>query len=711
MPMENTEKTDREQLYDSLPGVGVMTDIIATELPENITINVRSLLCIVEDILKHAISPSEVVEQPELDLLRGMNNNPQLLKLLAHDILRIRAEILCYTESGDLLKEEEVAERIFITVSRYSWEVKLVMVLAAFAVNYGDCLLTSQLDTVNPMARLISFLKQLPIGLSVLHHEQNSSSIITNTKKSSETEMINAISKLIQSILSITETIVEFFELPAGYITNDDSSSLSRATSLIQPAIYWTIRCIMACVSQFNGLLKVSDQVMEPWEFSLPSWDHKIDRIRGNLRHEINSCRQQIEHTKHKQVHENLVELFRTTQAYNTKILKALLCTKDALPLLDGSSKIRVGVEALRRKTVMLLISDPQISQAELLILEQIYNDVRLEKSERPYEVIWLPVHNTTQSMGWTDTMQHKFDQVRSSMPWYSLYHPSFLDPAAIQFIKEQWHFEKKKPIIVVLDPQGKVTCHNAIHMMWIWGITAFPFTKIREADLWNSEKWTIEFIVNGIDPTVLDWIREDKFVCLYGGEDINWVRIFTTTMQRVVLESKINLEMLYVGKSKPKEQVKKIIDIIMKERLSHCWQDPMSIWFFWDRLESMWYSKLQHTRTIDNDPVLREITTMLTFDGSNDGWAILTKGSGEMVKAHGSKMLEVLAKFNEWKIKVEQHGFIQAIVRALDSYPSHGHCSCLVLPGMTPGKIHELSCTECGRPMELYTLYQCCDN
>ncbi|KAI3868784.1 hypothetical protein MKX03_033602 [Papaver bracteatum] len=234
---------------------------------------------------------------------------------------------------------------------------------------------------------------------------------------------------------------------------------------------------------------------------------------------------------------------------------------------------------------------------------------------------------------------------------------------------------------------------------MWIWGITAFPFTNIREADLWDSEKWTIEFIVNGIDHTVLDWIREDKFVCLYGSEDINWVRIFATTMQRVMQESKTNLEMLYVGKSNPKEQVKNIIDIIMKERLSHCW------------LKSMWYSKLQHTRSIDNDPMMREITTMLTFDGSGDGWAILTKGSGEIVKAHGSKMLEVLAKFNEWKTNVEQNGFAQAIARALDTYPSHEHCSCLVLPGMTPGKTHELSCTECGRPMELYTLYQCCDN
>lgn len=73
-------------------------------------------------------------------------------------------QILCYTESGDPWEEQEVAKRIFITVSRYSWEVKLVMVLAAFAVNYGDCLLTSQLNTVNPMLGRYQFLSSYPLA-------------------------------------------------------------------------------------------------------------------------------------------------------------------------------------------------------------------------------------------------------------------------------------------------------------------------------------------------------------------------------------------------------------------------------------------------------------------------------------------------------------------------------------------------------------------
>ncbi|RRT47400.1 hypothetical protein B296_00044205 [Ensete ventricosum] len=43
-------------------------------------------------------------------------------------------------------------------------------------------------------------------------------------------------------------------------------------------------------------------------------------------------------------------------------------------------------------------------------------------------------------------------------------------------------------------------------------------------------------------------------------------------------------------------------------------------VWFFWVRLESMWYSKMQHGRRIENDPIMQEVMTMLSFDGSDEG-------------------------------------------------------------------------------------------
>jgi len=92
-------------------------------------------------------------------------------------------------------------------------------------------------------------------------------------------------------------------------------------------------------------------------------------------------------------------------------------------------------------------------------------------------------------------------------MPWLTVYHPSLIEKAVIRFIKEVWHF-RNKPILVVLDPQGKVVCTNALHMMCIWRSNAFPFTRSREESLWRKETWRLELLVDGnIDRNISNWV------------------------------------------------------------------------------------------------------------------------------------------------------------------------------------------------------------
>ena len=166
----------------------------------------------------------------------------------------------------------------------------------------------------------------------------------------------------------------------------------------------------------------------------------------------------------------------------------------------------QVNIDVLRRKNVLLLISGLPISQDELSILEQIYNESRVNRTwrESQYEVVWVPV--VDRSVVWTDAMQNRFESLQATMPWYSVYTPKLINKAVIRFIKEVWHF-RNKPILVVLDPQGKVVSNNAIHMMWIWGSPAFPFTSSREEALWKAETWRLELLVDGLDPTILDWV------------------------------------------------------------------------------------------------------------------------------------------------------------------------------------------------------------
>ena len=181
--------------------------------------------------------------------------------------------------------------------------------------------------------------------------------------------------------------------------------------------------------------------------------------------------------------------------------------------------------------------------------------------------------------------------------------------------------------------------------------------------------------------------------------------------MRRVSQEAKIPIEMVYVGKSSPKDRVRKAISVIASEKLSGYWQDPVMVWFFWVRLESMWYSKMQHGRTIENDPIMLEVMTMLSFDGSDEGWAIVSRGSMEMVKAHGKMIVDCLSQFDSWKGKVEEEGFVPALTEALLPLHTHEHCTRLILPGDTGRIKEEVVCAECKRPMEKFVLYRCCNN
>lgn len=224
----------------------------------------------------------------------------------------------------------------------------------------------------------------------------------------------------------------------------------------------------------------------------------------------------------------------------NTKVLKTLIYADDDVPpLYDASAKRRVctrnfspisflshnsyprhyltiylrklclyisyyifqvHLEVLKRKNVLLLISGLDISHDELFILEQSYT----ESKAHAYEIVWIPVID--RSVQWTEAMEVKLETLKASMPWYSVHHPSIIGNAVSKFLIDDWHY-RGKPMLVVLDPQGKVLSPNAIHMMWIWQSQAFPFTSIREEDLWEQETWRLELLVSGIDQKILDWV------------------------------------------------------------------------------------------------------------------------------------------------------------------------------------------------------------
>jgi len=94
----------------------------------------------------------------------------------------------------------------------------------------------------------------------------------------------------------------------------------------------------------------------------------------------------------------------------------------------------QASIEVLKRKHVLLLISDLDISEDEILILSHM-----TEKSRRPaeaqYEVIWLPILDRLTN----EKNTAKFKHLQSMMPWYTVLDPWIIEPAVIKYINSSF--------------------------------------------------------------------------------------------------------------------------------------------------------------------------------------------------------------------------------------------------------------------------------
>ncbi|XP_011014801.1 PREDICTED: uncharacterized protein LOC105118522 isoform X2 [Populus euphratica] len=690
-------KSDRGSMLTMSDDNVMMKQIVGTHAPDGREVDVKPLLHLVEDILKRAtlqIDSSLTTSQAhaELEDKTHQVNFVSMLDALSYTIDRISCEIAYKSLDGTDAHATTVS--LFSMLPSYSWDAKLVLTLAAFALNYGEFWLLAQIYSSNQLAKSMAILRQLP---SIMEH--------SGPLK----PRFDAINNLIKVMMDVARCVVEFKDLPPAYISNE-VAALSTAMAHIPIAVYWTMRSVVACAAQITSLTTMGHEfsisTTVAWELS--SLAHKLSNILDHLRKQLDTCYQHIDEKRNVESFQMLKNLFETIHIDNMKVLKALIYAKDDIqPLIDGSSKKRVHLDVLRRKNVLLLISGLDMSNDELSILEQIYNESRHHEArlDSQYEVVWIPiVDRSVQS----DPMKEKFESMQSSMPWFTVYHPSLIEKAVIRFIKEVWHF-RNKPILVVLDPQGKVVCPNALHMMWIWGSSAFPFTSSREESLWRDETWRLELLVDGIDPVILNWIKEGKYIFLYGGDDDEWVRKFTNTARTVALAARIPLEMVYVGKSSKREKIRRVIATITAEKLSSVWPDLTMIWFFWTRLESMLYSWIQLGKLDDHDPMMQEIKKLLSYDREG-GWAVLSNGSNVVANGHKTTALQTLLEYDLWKEQVPVKGFDLAFRDHQGMIHGIARPCCRFDFPMTTGRIPEtMKCPECNRTMEKFSTFLCC--
>ncbi|KAF3436785.1 hypothetical protein FNV43_RR19538 [Rhamnella rubrinervis] len=475
--------------------------------------NVSSSFALTDNAMLDQVRDTHSIEPYFIDVKPILSIVEDILNRCAPTIHRV-IHLYCKCSGGDVHASTVLLCKM---IASYSWEAKVVLVLAAFSVNYGDFWLVAQKCTENPLAKSIAILNQ----------------VVDTIEHSKEMEPhFDAIDKLIKAIIDVTKRIVEFSELPLEYLSLD-TPSVSAAKAHIPAASYWTIRSIVACASHFATIT--------------------------GMRHD----RQQIEEMRYDEEYRNLIRLLESIHLDNMKVIRAIFSTDDTPVLVIGNDpqKKPVSIEVLRRKDVLLLISNLDLPLEEIEVLENVYG----MRQDILYEMVWIPI--VDRLTDWKEQQQYKFTELQSKMPWYTVTSPLVIKPPVIRYIKEFWNFDKKA-ILVALDKQGKVSSKNALHMVWIWGNLAFPFTDEKEESMWRAESWRLELLVNGIDQDILNWIKVNKFICLYGGEDIDWIRDFTTRVKAVAKALDISIELVYVGRKRSKEAARE--HEVLKDKTWH---------------------------------------------------------------------------------------------------------------------------------------------
>ncbi|KAK7278471.1 hypothetical protein RJT34_23500 [Clitoria ternatea] len=568
---------------------------------------------------------------------------------------QISSEMSCKAPGEEIAHKTTMA--ILNKLSSYSWEAKGVLTLAAFALEYGEFWLLSVHEPTDPLAKSLAFIKRVPVLTKPLSLKKHKNAIL---------EVNNLIKVTLQAIKAIFE-----LEKFTSYDTKD-VPALASTLEHVPADVYWAIVTIVAIVTQIDCLTTNSEKEQE-----LAQFGQKINIILSKLRKQISLCSQQIgNYTEQVEYNKTLRKLFQTPTEI-MEVLKVLIFWKDTphAPIYDGATKTMVSIEVLRKKEVFLFISTLDITQEEFSLLKPIYDKT---KSVNQYKILWIPIVEE-----WNDQLRKKFELLKSKMPWYVLQH--FSPIKGFKFIKEEWHF-KKNPMFVVLNPQGKILHPNAYHMIQVWGLDAFPFTKSIETMRTQEASW-IESLVININPKITTSIKEQKYIFFYGGKDKEWIQQFNkfagALANDVTLkDKKISIELC-------------CLDFEHQNIVSR----------FWSGVESLFVTKM-HMKT---NNVTKEVQKLLSYKNES-GWAVLTKGSSVILSGHGNTILKIVQEFDKWKEQMVKNDLEISIREQYEKVVKITHrCSHLEIPNVA-GKIPDtIECPECHRAMEVFIKYKCC--
>ncbi|XP_019156841.1 PREDICTED: uncharacterized protein LOC109153406 [Ipomoea nil] len=376
--------------------------------------NTNSILSMAEKALSLEMGTAQkamVEELKELEELDSYKQLPLHIKQLSFEIA-----------SGAIANRHSTTIRVLSILSPYSWEDKLVLMIAAFSIIHGEFI-------------LISRLLQKGKGLAwKLAHLKQTSHCPIPTPLSSDNNNQREIEDccIISSAIELTKCVVELKQ----WLSYSPPQSVISALPMVA---YWIGRNVVNCAAY----------PCDP-HFKVQNEHREITTLMAIFSTELAK-------KKEEESYEALRNALYHDTSNNLEVFKLMFNVKDDDEMISRGSALRDW----EKRLVMLLIT------SGVGVLEEWIHFLNwFDFNSRAY-IIWIPI--TQDDASWSTEYEQQCHKVRNKMWFYWLNDPQKrMRPQFTRFVKEElfkmrW---REEPIIVSLDRRGRIAHSNVIHMM-----------------------------------------------------------------------------------------------------------------------------------------------------------------------------------------------------------------------------------------------------
>lgn len=169
---------------------------------------------------------------------------------------------------------------------------------------------------------------------------------------------------------------------------------------------------------------------------------------------------------------------------------------------------------------------------------------------------------------------------------------------------------------------------------------------------------------------------------------------------------------MIYIGTKRAEEKLGMLIEDCKSIKGTTVFWGLDKINTFWRRLSYLYTQRLMNcTMGFLEDEIMKELTTISTYDYSYDGWVIMFGGSSaDMVIASAHQLTQSLTNIATWGSGIMAPAVLlqKLKIEIVKSHTKH-HCTSFTIPAQAINIDAEVRCFICNRRMEKSFVFKCC--